>query len=75
MVKQTSTVVHRGHETNRLELTCVDRTISASVNGVPVASVQDGAYRTGHLWLGAGVLDARLLPVEARFRNLIVHQR
>ena len=74
LVEQPSAAIQRGNETNRLELTATGSAISASINGAPVASIQDGAYRTGALLIGAGVLDGRPLSIDARFDNLEVRQ-
>ena len=71
---QLSPAIRRGNETNRLELACAGDTISATINGTPVASAQDGAYREGGMWIGAEETPSP--PVaEARFVNLTVVQR
>ncbi len=44
-------------QTNRLALSYVGSTITARVNGVLVASVQDSTYREGALWIGAGAFS------------------
>jgi hypothetical protein len=69
---KVSPAVRDWSQTNRLELRCAGTTIAASINGVQVAAVQDGTYREGRLWIGAGVFrDTRTL-ITARFDNLLV---
>lgn len=69
----TAPVLRPGGEGNRLELRCTGRTIAGSVNGVQVASVEDGTYTQGRLWIGAGSYDnAPAGIVDARFSNLVV---
>ena len=69
---RVSSAIKEWSQTNRLELSCVGNMITARLNGVPVASVQDGTYREGALWIGAGAFrDAREL-ISARFDNLLV---
>lgn len=69
---RVSPAIKEWSQTNRLELSCAGSTITARVNGVPLASVQDGTYREGGLWIGAGAFrDAREL-ISARFDNLLV---
>lgn len=70
----TNPAVRPGIEWNRMELTCQGSTISASVNGVQVASVQDSSFERGGMHIGAASGSATLL-VEARFDNLVVTQR
>lgn len=69
---QPSPAIHSGHETNRVELTCVGTTISASINGTIVASVEDDTFQTGAHYLQAGGPG---LTAQARFDNLRVTQR
>ena len=69
-----SAAIRRGAETNRLELTCAASTITAAINGVEVASVQDSTYTAGPLVIGVGARSSGLTS-EARFDNLVVTQR
>jgi hypothetical protein len=71
---QTSPVIRRGNESNRLELSCVRDVIAASVNGTRVFSVQDGTYREGSAFLFVGVPAGAQLGAEVRFDNLTVVQ-
>ena len=57
------------------KLICARTTISARINGTEVASIQDNAFREGHMEIAAGTLADVARPSEARFRNLIVTQR
>jgi predicted lipoprotein with Yx(FWY)xxD motif len=69
-----STAIRSGTMTNRLELTCSGTTITAVINGVEVARIQDSTYREGPWTFGAGARQPAL-PVEARFDNLILTRR
>jgi hypothetical protein len=69
-----STAINRGLAVNRLELTCSGTTITGSINGVQVVSMQDSTYRSGPLTIGVGARAAGLTS-EARFDNLTVTQR
>jgi len=71
---QMSPAIRPHPETNRLELTCSRNTISASVNGVQVASVTDGRYRVGFTFIGVGSPGPDIL-LEARFDNLLLTER
>ena len=62
----------RNQVTNRLELSCVGGNISGRINGIEVASAQDGAYKQGGLLIAAGADAGGPLTVEAHFRNLLV---
>jgi hypothetical protein len=70
--QQPSAVIRRGGESNRFELGCVGDTISASVNGTPVALVQDGTYKEGKLGLSASSFTGSGKTIDARFDDLIV---
>lgn len=69
---QESTAVRGGNQTNRLELTCAENTIAATINGVVVATARDSAYASGEWWLGTGVTNT---VGELRFDNLVLTQR
>jgi len=70
LASQTSTAIHLGDAVNRLELSCVGPTISASINGTPVASVQDATYTSGQTLFGLNGGGS-----TARFDNLVVTQQ
>ncbi len=57
---------------NGLALTCAGGTISASINGVRVASVQDASYDSGRFWLGTDWTTGKRGSLEAYFGNLVV---
>jgi hypothetical protein len=59
---------------NHLELTCGAPTISASVNGVLIASADDFTYTGGYAWLGASNLPNVQVTTDALFSNLVVTQ-
>jgi hypothetical protein len=67
-----STVIRRGNASNRFELSCISNTISASINGTQVTSVQDNTYQRGSMFIGASRYAGRMLTAEARFDNLVV---
>jgi hypothetical protein len=69
---QPSHTIQRGNATNHLELRCVGSTISAAINHVQVAVVEDGTYADGTLQFGVSADDSEPLAAEARFDNLIV---
>ena len=58
-------------EQNRLEFSCVGATITATVNGQVVATVEDATYASGYLFIAAGTLDTPG-TIEARFDNLLI---
>jgi len=62
--------VRAGEAVNRLELRCVGTTITGTVNGVDVVSINDPAYGEGSHALGV-----RGSGTIARFDNLVVTQR
>jgi hypothetical protein len=68
-------VARRGGQPNRIELTCAGATIAVSVNGVRIATVEDGSHQAGLFWIGLESDPARRQGVEARFDNLVVIQR
>jgi hypothetical protein len=72
-----------------LQLTCSGSTITASIGGQQVASVQDGTYKTGRVFLGAGLPTTRFIDpatgvvtdtntsvgsVDVRFSGLVLTQ-
>jgi hypothetical protein len=69
---QQSAAIHRGGVSNRLELTCVQSTLTARINGIEVASVQDSTYDSGPVVLATGRSGS--IGVEARFDNLVVRE-
>lgn len=69
---QESTAIRGGNQTNRLELSCAGNLISATINGVVVASAQDSAYSSGEWWLGTGMVNT---VGELRFDNLVLTQK
>ena len=71
---QPSSAIRPGNDVNRLELNCAGPTITAGINGIQVAAVQDPTYTRGLLWIGTGDLQSLALTVEARFDNLVVTQ-
>ena len=72
---EVSPAVRPGDQTNRLELSCAGSTIAASLNGTPLASVQDSTYREGLMWVGAGSSADLHAAVAVRIDNLVVIQR
>src|SRR5262249_38395584 len=70
-----SDAIRGGAQNNRVELGCQGSTISARINGMQVASVQDSTYREGRLWMGAGAFSGQPSRAEARFKSLIVMGR
>jgi|GEM_PF-4255118 len=70
---QTTPAILRGTATNRLELSCIGTRITARINGVQVATIEDATYATGQFGLEAGMLP-NFLPgtVDARFNNLVI---
>lgn len=68
-----STALRGVGESNRVTLACAGPEITASVNGVEIASRTDTQFREGLHWLGIGsLLGTRM---DARFDNLVVEQR
>jgi hypothetical protein len=70
LLTQPSTAIRRGDAVNRIELTCSGPSISATINGTPVASVQDTTYTSGQHRFG--VIGA---GATGRFDNLLVTQQ
>lgn len=69
---QPARAIRRDNAPNRLELSCAGTTIAARVNGVQVASVEDGTLTAGRLLLGTGTYAGSQLAAEARFNDLVV---
>jgi hypothetical protein len=70
---RTAAAIGPGETTNRIELSCVGSTISVTINGVELASVQDSTYLQGSAWVGIGGPPG--MTVEGHFDNLEVIQR
>jgi hypothetical protein len=51
---QAVPTIHRGSETNLLELSCHGPVIESSINGERVASITDYTFQAGQLWIGVG---------------------
>jgi hypothetical protein len=68
-----SSAIRSGNDSNRLELRCAGSSISALVNGVIVASVQDSKYVMGHVLVG-GDTPRSDTTFDIRFDNLLVTQ-
>jgi hypothetical protein len=69
---QVTPAIREGEQTNRLQLSCMASTISASINDSQVALVQDSTYREGWMWIGAGSSPDSRATVQARFDNLVL---
>ena len=66
-----SNAIARGNAVNRVELSCVGSTISVTINGTQVVSLQDSTLKAGGFWIGV----AAPTTAEARFDNLLVVKR
>ncbi len=71
--QQSTSALRKPAETNQVELTCAGNTISATVNGVSVASVNDTTYQGGYSGIGGSLRDVE--PATIRFRALSITQR
>jgi hypothetical protein len=72
-----SSAIRSGNQANRLELHCAHGDVSAEINGVRVATIENGSYAEGQEVLFSLAL-ATFTPndtVDARFDNLVVTQR
>jgi hypothetical protein len=69
---RSSEAVRRGNASNRLELICAGSTIVARINGTEVASALDRTYDSGYVAVVVG--RDEVMPVEARFDNLVVRE-
>jgi hypothetical protein len=67
-----SRAIRLGFAKNQFELRCVGDTISASINGVTVATVTDRTYSQGQLRMLVGTPAGVRGTVEALFDNLMV---
>lgn len=71
-----SSAINRGEAVNRLELSCVGNTITASVNGTTVGTAMDDTYVEGEIRIHAGITMASqpgpMRAADARFSNLVV---
>lgn len=70
-----SSEIRPANASNHIELSCSGTTISASINGAVVVSLEDSTYGEGRSWMGVTSAESAHLPVEARFDNLLVTQR
>lgn len=64
--------IRRQTAQNRLELRCVDDTISATINGTLVATARDSTYRAGRMWVGGTVDPGTIAFSYILFDNLVV---
>jgi hypothetical protein len=64
--------MQRGNRQNRVELTCAGASISASINGIVVATVADTTFKEGRVGLVVGTLPSNNVPIEGRFDNLVI---
>jgi hypothetical protein len=72
---QPSSAIHQGTASNHLQLTCNGNTISASINGTRVASIQDGTYQFGRVALVAETsVSGPPNTVDMRFSHLVLTQ-
>ena len=67
----TSPAIKGGNEVNRLELSAAGATVSAGMNGAPVALARDATLSEGRMGIMVGT-SAEALTAEARFDNLVV---
>jgi hypothetical protein len=73
---QVSAAIRRGTAANRIELACVGNSISLTVNGARVATVEDGTYpAAGRVGLGTNFFTGASGPMEVRYDNLVVTQQ
>src|SRR5215204_4471100 len=56
LFRQTVDAIRRGNAQNRLELTCAGATLTATINGTTVGSVQDSTYGRGIMSMAFGAL-------------------
>jgi hypothetical protein len=70
-----SPLIRPGNQMNRVELRSSGSEITVSINGAQLSTVQDSAYLTGSMWIGAGSSPESSLTVQARFDNLVVAQQ
>jgi hypothetical protein len=70
LVGQSSGTIRGGESVNRIELTCVRPSITASINGTQVAAIQDPTYATGRHFVGVNGAGS-----TGRFDDLVVTQR
>jgi hypothetical protein len=74
LAQQPAESMRRDNAMNRLELSCIGRNISVSINGALVVSVEDDTLQEGRIWIGASAPGTGR-PVEARFDNLVLTER
>jgi hypothetical protein len=68
--------VRRGNATNRIELSCLGRTISGRVNGVEQFSVDDDGITEPGLWaIGGGTFLTGPQVATVRFDNVVLTAR
>jgi hypothetical protein len=62
----------RGTAKNRVELRCVDSTITVTINGTQVATARDTTYRAGRMWIGANVEPGAVAFGHVLFDNMLI---
>jgi hypothetical protein len=80
---QTSSAIHTGGETNKLELRCQSQRVEGLINGVSVVSVADYTYQSGALWFGVGQASSPSTGgplttsgnIRAQFSSVLVTQQ
>jgi hypothetical protein len=69
---QTSETIRQGQASNRIRASCIGSILSLSVNGQPLAEVEDGDYSTGDVGLIAGTFETP--GVDILFDNFKVYK-
>lgn len=68
----SSPAIRRGNASNRMEFVCAGTTLTAIINGVVVATVQDSRYGQGTSYFGVGAYAGLRLTADARLDNWVI---
>jgi hypothetical protein len=66
----SSDLINQGVATNLLRVSCIGNELSLSVNGLPLATVQDDSFSGGDVGLGVSTLEPGTAVVQ--FDDLLV---
>jgi hypothetical protein len=67
-----SDAIKLGNVTNEIQATCNGSTLTLTVNGTEIASVQDTTFTSGDVGLMAGTFD--VLGADIHFDNFVVRK-
>jgi hypothetical protein len=71
--RQFSAAIRPDNAWNRLDLSCIGSTITASANGVELGTMQDDTHKRGSFFIVLGGPAYAMPHAEARLDNLVIY--